>query len=125
MADEGAVVTQSPFPQPCFPKASHIMQCPPLAKHTLRQHCLCETVASRPSPALAGALERSACATVGPQASTFLLGGYETTSAAIAFTCYLLSANPDKQARLLQVPRVLPHFMLHCEQRTPLLVMWQ
>ncbi|KAK9845974.1 hypothetical protein WJX81_007324 [Elliptochloris bilobata] len=35
-------------------------------------------------------------------AQTFLLGGYESTAAGIAFTCYLLSTSPDKQAKLLK-----------------------
>ena len=36
------------------------------------------------------------------QAFTFLLGGYETTASSLAFAVYLLSANPDKAARLAQ-----------------------
>ncbi len=36
------------------------------------------------------------------QANTFLLAGYDTTASALASTCYLLSNNPDKQAKLLQ-----------------------
>jgi cytochrome P450 len=36
------------------------------------------------------------------QANIFLLAGYDTTASALASTCYLLSANPDKQAKLLQ-----------------------
>ncbi len=32
----------------------------------------------------------------------FLLAGYDTTASALASTCYLLSNNPDKQAKLLQ-----------------------
>ncbi len=36
------------------------------------------------------------------QGFTFLLAGYETTANALAFTTYLLAANPDKEAVMIE-----------------------
>lgn len=36
------------------------------------------------------------------QINTFLLGGYETTGNALAFTCYFLAGHPEAEAKLLQ-----------------------
>ena len=36
------------------------------------------------------------------QGFTFLLAGYETTANALAFTTYLLAANPDKEAKMME-----------------------
>ena len=36
------------------------------------------------------------------QAVTFLLAGYETTANALAFTTYLLAANPETEAKMLE-----------------------
>ena len=45
----------------------------------------------------------------------FLLAGYETTSAALTFTTYLLAANPEVQERLANEIHEYTYFTEPCE----------